>query len=253
MFCPKCGAQLPDGSKFCAKCGAQIAAAQPSGGAAPAPAPVPGPAPAPMPQPKKHVGPIVAIAAAAVIIVAIAVFALRGCGGGNGYGSADELAKATSTATEKMFAGGFSSDSLVQFTNSLLDMLPEGATDAMMKKSGITSRDDLTSQMQDAFGGIDDAANVLSGYLDKMDISATITAGDALDPDEIADINDDLSSYGLALKATEARELDMSMTVTLKEDFMGMKKGETQTQDAGSLGLYAVKIDGRWFLWGNSF
>ncbi len=29
MFCPKCGAQNPDGSPFCASCGAQIGAQQP--------------------------------------------------------------------------------------------------------------------------------------------------------------------------------------------------------------------------------
>ena len=34
MFCPKCGNQIPDGSKFCPKCGSQL-------GQAPAPAAVP--------------------------------------------------------------------------------------------------------------------------------------------------------------------------------------------------------------------
>ena len=39
MFCPKCGQELPDGSKFCAACGAQLTPnagnqAQPAGSAA---------------------------------------------------------------------------------------------------------------------------------------------------------------------------------------------------------------------------
>ena len=253
MFCPKCGAQLPDGSKFCAKCGAKIAAAQPAGGApAPGPAPAPTPVPGPLPQPKKNVGALAALAVAAVVIVAIAVFALRGCGA-KGYGSADELAQSIGNATEKLFEEDLSSGSLVSYTDGLLDMLPEGAPEAMMKEQGITSRDEFTSQMQGALGGLDDVANMLSGYLDKIDVSVDVKAGDSLDPDEIADINDGLSGYGLALKVTEARELTMSATVTLKEDFMGLKKGETQTQDSGDLGLYAVKIDGRWFLWSGSF
>ena len=29
MFCPKCGAQVPDGSPFCASCGAPMAQQQP--------------------------------------------------------------------------------------------------------------------------------------------------------------------------------------------------------------------------------
>ena len=37
-FCPNCGAQLPDGSKFCGKCGSPIA---PAPGRQPQPAPGP--------------------------------------------------------------------------------------------------------------------------------------------------------------------------------------------------------------------
>ena len=43
-FCPKCGAQLPDGRQFCPQCGAPLAAASPASPAAPAPgAYAPGP------------------------------------------------------------------------------------------------------------------------------------------------------------------------------------------------------------------
>jgi len=31
MFCPKCGAENPEGAKFCSKCGAELAAPAPSG------------------------------------------------------------------------------------------------------------------------------------------------------------------------------------------------------------------------------
>lgn len=255
MFCPKCGTQLPDGSKFCSKCGAKIAPAQPVAAAAPASGAAPDPTVVPqpsVPQPKRNVGPLVALAVAAVVIVAIALFALRGCGG-KGYSSAEDLAQAAGNATEKVFTEGLSSDSLTSYVNGLLDMLPEGAPEAMMKSKGIDSRDDFNRQMQDALGGLDDAANALSGYLDKLDLSLSIEARDSLDPDELTSINEELSYYGLTLKATEGRELGMTTTVTLKEDFMGIKKGETQTQDSGDLGLYALKIDGRWFLWGSSF
>ncbi len=51
MFCPKCGAQLPDGSRFCASCGAQIA-----GASAPAAAPQAGHVP-----PVKPVKPGIAV------------------------------------------------------------------------------------------------------------------------------------------------------------------------------------------------
>ena len=40
MFCPKCGSQIPDGSKFCPKCGNQFAAT-PTAASQPTPRPVP--------------------------------------------------------------------------------------------------------------------------------------------------------------------------------------------------------------------
>ena len=44
MYCPKCGSQNPDGSRFCGTCGMTFAAA-------PTPQPVPGPVPGPGPRP----------------------------------------------------------------------------------------------------------------------------------------------------------------------------------------------------------
>lgn len=47
MYCPKCGAQLPDDAAFCSKCGAAISVpSQPAPAATPAPAPAPAPSPA---------------------------------------------------------------------------------------------------------------------------------------------------------------------------------------------------------------
>ena len=43
MFCPKCGAQVPDGTKFCPSCGAALNAAAPASGPTPNPGPVSSP------------------------------------------------------------------------------------------------------------------------------------------------------------------------------------------------------------------
>lgn len=63
MFCPKCGSQLPDGSRFCPSCGAQIAAA-PQTAQVPGARPVtpqatgaPTPQPAAAPQPRAAYAP----------------------------------------------------------------------------------------------------------------------------------------------------------------------------------------------------
>ena len=58
MFCPKCGAKNPDGSKFCFNCGEKLRempqkadAPQAQSVATPEPAPTPEPEPAPTPEP----------------------------------------------------------------------------------------------------------------------------------------------------------------------------------------------------------
>ena len=99
MFCPKCGTQNPDGSKFCKGCGAPLGAQSATGphagvtGAAPASAPSPlaGAAPAPgpaqeaaeKPRVKARV-PVVAVVVtiAAVLVVGLATrwFGLAGSG-----------------------------------------------------------------------------------------------------------------------------------------------------------------------------
>lgn len=63
MFCPHCGTELPDGSKFCTSCGTNLetASAKPEQTPSPAPAadsaPAPAPEPAPAPAPAAPAGP----------------------------------------------------------------------------------------------------------------------------------------------------------------------------------------------------
>lgn len=106
MFCPKCGAQVPDGTKFCPSCGASLAGN--SGSAAPAAQNSQGAAPqqfnqshqsggaqqyqsqgvnyTPMPtQPKKsNKGLIAGLVAAAVVVVIAAVLIFTNCSSGGG-------------------------------------------------------------------------------------------------------------------------------------------------------------------------
>lgn len=87
MFCPKCGSQQPDGSKFCGVCGAPISAPnQPTGpgpqpsGVGPQPSGV-GPQPwTPTPQAGIGVGPahgLNVFALAAAIVAVLAIFFLN--------------------------------------------------------------------------------------------------------------------------------------------------------------------------------
>ena len=77
MFCPKCGSQVPDGTKFCPKCGSAL-------GGAPAAAPAGVTAAVATPRPTSK-GVIIGLAVMAVAIVAALVFFLVSCMGGGGY------------------------------------------------------------------------------------------------------------------------------------------------------------------------
>ena len=87
MFCPKCGSQVPDGTKFCPKCGNVL------GGGAPAPQPAPAGAggqnvaytPVAPANKGTNKGVIIGLAVVAVAIVAALVFFLVSCMGGNSY------------------------------------------------------------------------------------------------------------------------------------------------------------------------
>ena len=63
MFCPRCGAQIPDGATFCTKCGNQLPDGQRQAGSVP-------PAPAPRRRPK---APLVAALVAVVVVAGVVV------------------------------------------------------------------------------------------------------------------------------------------------------------------------------------
>ncbi|ACV23623.1 Predicted membrane protein [Slackia heliotrinireducens] len=84
MFCPKCGAQYPDGTPFCGACGTPL-----TGGTQQQTAYQPPIGAAPTPQKKLPVIPI-AIAAAAIALVAIiALLVVPRCSGGSAATSTD--------------------------------------------------------------------------------------------------------------------------------------------------------------------
>ena len=105
MFCPNCGVQLPDGSKFCGSCGAQIVAAdqvQPAAQAQPEPAAQPHCQSAPAtPQvasmQKSTAQRFVAIVVVVVAVVAIGGYVLstKGAGTGSGDPSAQPVEQPT--------------------------------------------------------------------------------------------------------------------------------------------------------------
>lgn len=231
MFCPHCGNQLPDGSKFCGKCGAQL------GGAAPTPGPMTDGAVTVTP-PKKGLGSrakLGIIVVVALAVVGAIIFGVVSCVGGNAHASAQSVADSLDAAMSKMIDNDFSSEAITGAMNDLVDLMPEEAVNQELQEQGMT-REDLTEQLQSSLGFAD--VEQIQDYMSMVDMTADTSVGDPLSADELDDINDGLGEYGLT--ATEGNRLVMSMEVSAM--------GQTQSQDVDT--MCAVKIDGSWYLWG---
>ncbi len=248
MFCPKCGTQLPDGSRFCGKCGAQLAdAAQPA--AAPEAAPavpqtppdfgsgtpvVPGGAPQ---KSKGKVGLIVA-AVAAVVVVALAIWGVVSCAGrGGGRGSAQSIADGVTASYNTMIEGNFSADSMQKGVNDLIDLMPQQAVEYSLNEQGIT-REELNETMMTTFEGIEDYTSLTS----LVDFKFQASVGAPLSGVELADVNERLNAAGMNVNVTEGNHISYVMTM---DAF-----GQQSDQSLDESGLYAINVNGSWYLWG---
>ena len=257
MFCPKCGNQLPDGAKFCGACGTTLnaAPAQPAPGASgaipqaqPAPGAPYGQAPqAPNSGSQKN---ILIIGGIAIVVILIALVVglvnCAGCGGGAGYNTKDDLMTSIADDYNKLFKSDFSGKAMADFADGLINKMPPGAMDALAKQQG-TSVEALKAELAEVADS--SSMSSLAPYLSMRDIQFTVYDDGQASTSDLNDVNATLTAAGVKGVATNAVDLGANMTITLKEDLMGMTKGTTQTQDLGNTGMMAVQIDGKWYLW----
>lgn len=267
MFCPHCGAQLPEGSAFCGNCGSPLAAAntaaQPAAPSQPAPgaqpvgayppsAPPQGPVIAGGQGPKRpfHVtrGMTIGVLAVGVVAIVAIVLAVTGVFGGGKRGSAESVADSVESVYNDLLSSDLDSDAWARFSNGLVDLMHDDAVRAGMEQMGYDSEEEFGEDLGGALGS---AMSYASGALDMVDLSIEVEVGDHMSASEISSMNDNLDYMGLDLEIEDAYELEATMTATLLEDFGGYEAGETQSQNMGTTGLSAVEIDGSWYLWGN--
>ena len=261
MFCSNCGTQLPDGSRFCWKCGAQLGSAPvqpqvpqtpPSYGGAPVTPAVP-------PQkPKSKTGLIVAIVVVAVVVVVgLAVWGIVSLVGTQNssqtvtegslgsaqmvpdgpHSSAQKVADGVDSAMDTIIDGDFSADATQRGMDDLVDLMPQEAVDHELAEQGMT-RDDLRDEMSSALGDPDELSSVAS----LADIEFSATVGAPLDSDELADVNEELAEAGMSANVTDGNHISYSMEISAL--------GQSDSQDMEESGLYAINIDGSWYLWG---
>ena len=281
MICPTCGSNLPDGAAFCPNCGSTISPQpqQPSQqGYQQMPQPsYPGPAPSyfgePVPQKKSKTPLIIGIVAGVVALIAIALLVvfvvLPAVNGGSGdekgdapvaneqkvdeeepkgvHSSAEAIAEEMTRGFQGAIDDGFSSDSLSDWMDGVLDLMPEDVLEAALDESGM-SRSEFRDYMGEMFAssGVDS----FGALLDYVDMEVAFEVGDELSSSELDDLNSTFSDdAGVDVEVTSGYHLSMEMTMTLLEDMNGYEAGETESQTQDVSGAYAIEIDGAWYVW----
>ena len=165
---------------------------------------------------------------------------------GEGASSIDELVDALNYATQQLFDGRFTSSATLTYAEALVDLMPSEVVDALADYRGFADRDEFVEQVADDTGELDES---VTDYFDIADFELSMSVGDQLDSDYIESVNEIFQdTLGLDLEVEEAYSLPGTMTITLTEDVDTAKAGESVTQSY-SLGVAAIEIDGRWYLW----
>lgn len=265
MFCPKCGSEMPDGSKFCGKCGAQIATVPgqgatgasgmpgasstgPAQGAPQAPQGAPAAPGAPgasgTAAPRSKKGLIIGIVAV-VAVVAVVIFGVTQCIGGNAHSSAEAVAESVESSFNRLVNDGFTSDAATAYADDMLNLMPSGVVDAVLDETGATRE-----ELLDELGSSLDFGEDIGEALNKIDYSVTVTVGDSLSESTISSFNSTFEEAGLSIEATNGYELDVTLRMTLKEDYSGSPAGTSHSETMS--GLTVIQVDGSWYLWWGS-
>lgn len=165
---------------------------------------------------------------------------------GEGVSSSDEIAEALNDAMQQLLDKRLTSSATLAFATAVVDLMPGEAVDAIADYRGFTSRDEFVEQVAEDAGELDES---VTDYFDIADFEVSMSVGDQLDSDYIESVNEMFQdTLGLDLEVEDAYSLPGTMTITLMEDVDTAKAGESVTQSY-SLGVTAIEIDGRWYLW----
>lgn len=251
MYCPLCGHENPDGARFCAGCGKELPGTSRSasgpGNAQPASftttAPVANDAAVGSHQKAKI--PVVAVAVAVVAVVAVVVVLLLGNRGG--ASSVDDLADDIAAATQQVFDDGMTTSAVLSYGEALVDLMPDEVVDALLDEGGFDDMDELAEYIAENYAGVDESVMDAFGG---MELEIQMYEGDHLDSDYIESVNEQFQDeLGLGLEVEDAYSIEGDVTITLTEDVGTGEAGDSYTQSGGSVGVTAIEIGGRWYLW----
>lgn len=214
MFCPKCGAQNPDGTRFCAKCGEQISAA-PAKVALRTPSGVSNPV-----QPRKDNRQLIAIIAGALAVILLFSLVF----GGRGY-----------KKTVRNFM-----DSFVDLkAKGMVEMLPDKVVEQALEDMGYGKRD-----IKILIGELQDELNYAMQYLQMLteyDLDYRIVGAEDVSKEELEYIKLRYSDIGLKVSKAKLVNVELSVEImgvpeTTDVEIMVVKIGRSWYIDADSIG-----------------
>ncbi|MBQ4561470.1 MAG: zinc ribbon domain-containing protein [Clostridia bacterium] len=254
MFCPSCGAQLPDGSAFCGNCGANF-----DNSANPNPNPNPNSAPDPAPKQQSPVDKIVSfvrsnlkVVLAAVAVIVVLIIILSACGG-KGY---EKVAKKYAESMLSFNYKGVNKNSAVNYDKVMKDYVKEYCDDEDVDEDDFF--DELEDEMDVKIKKSSDIMPALFKKMkkevkdeyDSMKFKVEIDDTDKLDEDDIEDkleyyesafdsMGLDIDDYVKTKKIKKAYTVELDIEITVKED------GDKDTNET-SMTLLVVKTGGGW-------
>ena len=255
MYCSQCGCENPDTASFCKSCGKPIGK----------PVVV---AESPLGRPAylggSHVnsggtksaktnyrGTVIKLAG--VLLIAAVVIgilnAVIGLGFSKGRFTSKQVARDLSASFNQLFSSEFTESSIASFCTDLFDMMPGEAVGTALKEAGISDRSEAVELLNSS--DVVRSLSSLAPYLDKIRVDCTFFVGDELLSSDLDTINTAFEEEGISLHVSSGNKLGMSMSVIALDDVQGLSKGETQVQSVEDVGLYVIKANGRWYLWGD--
>ena len=205
---------------------------------------------------KRGLRPLVGLALLA--IVAFASGALMGCSGeesaseggssagavsyaDSGFSSAEEAAKTYAKALSSE-RSATSLEELLEARFDMLDCWHPAVLDALLLESDCSDYEEFV--IAEVYGSTTEAEALVDLYsrLYSGGVTFELAPGEALDGDDLEDIQDELDELGLGLEIESAYEITGSYTRTASDE-------SESASTVGFTGTYLVEIGGSWYIW----
>lgn len=164
----------------------------------------------------------------------------------NGYASAYDAIDTLEDPIDNILECDFDDAALNEYSAVVRDALPGGAgpKDVEINIDALKSypegfRDLLRFADEDSAGA-------------GLGIVTALTEAGELENASLSVISDEMKSAGVVGNVETGYAISLSVTIAAYEDTSILKQGDEESAEIDDIGVYAVQVDGRWYLWPHS-